>query len=165
MKSHRNRTIMQLGFTLLLIGPVLLAQEPGTAQKMKLPASQVMTASTYDFNDTVEILTVAIEEENMMVLKEIDAQKMLKMVNKKVGGMKQLLFFHPRYMKQIIETNRMGAIEPPLKVAIMERPDGKVMVKYIKPSYLLGEYPGLEALGAELDVVVQRITSSVKKSE
>ena len=60
MKSHRNRTIMQLGFTLLLIGPVLLAQEPGTAQKMKLPASQVMTASTYDFNDTVEILTVAI---------------------------------------------------------------------------------------------------------
>ena len=163
MKSHRNLTVMHLGLTMLLIGPVLLAQEPGAAQMMKLPVSQVMTASTYDFNDTVEILTAAIEEENMMVIKEIDAQKMLKMVNKKVGGMKQLLFFHPRFMKRIIETNRLGAIEPPLKVAIMERPDGKVMVKYVKPSYLLGAYPGLEALGAELDTVVQRIASSVIK--
>ncbi|MEE9161677.1 MAG: DUF302 domain-containing protein [Candidatus Neomarinimicrobiota bacterium] len=128
---------------------------------MKLPESQVMVKSAHDFGDTVELLTVAIEEQNLMVVKAIDAQKMLKMVNKQVGGMKQLLFFHPRYMKRIIETNPQGTIEPPLKVAIMERPDGGVMVRYIKPSALLGRYSGLEELGLELDGIVDEIVTSV----
>lgn len=146
---------------LMLTGSALLAHQPQPGQIMKLPESQVMMKSAYDFSDTVDLLTAAIEEQNMMVVKEIDAQKMLRMVNKKVGGMKQLLFFHPRYMKRIIETNPQGTIEPPFKIAIMERPDGKVMVKFIKPSSLLGKYAGLEELGAELDGIVVQITSSV----
>ena len=81
--------------------------------------------------------------------KGIDAQKMLRMAKVKVSGMKQLLFFHPRYMKRIIESNALGTIEPPLKIAIMERPDGKVMVKYIKPSSMLGKYAGLSDLGGD----------------
>ncbi len=154
---------MRFAGALLLVGSMLFAQKQPAAKVMDLPESQVMMASVYDFNDTVEILTAAIEEENMMVLKEIDAQKMLKMVNKKIGGMKQLLFFHPRFMKRIIETNRQGSIEPPLKVAIMERPDGKVMVRYIKPSFLLGKYLGLEEIGSELDSLVADIASSIKE--
>jgi hypothetical protein len=45
----------------------------------------------------------------------------------------------------------------------MERPDGKVMVKYIKPSALLGKYSGLEEVGKELDEIVTQITDSVRK--
>ena len=146
---------------LVLAGSVLLAQQAQPGQMMKLPESQAMVNSDFDFGDTVELLTAAIEEQNLMVVKEIDAQKMLKMVNKKVGGMKQLLFFHPRYMKRIIEINPQGTIEPPFKIAVMERPDGKVIVKYIKPSSLLGKYAGLEDLGTELDGVVGLIVKSV----
>ncbi len=145
----------------LVVVSLLVAAPPQAGQMMNLPESQVMVQSAYDFGDTVELLTAAIEEQNLMVVKVIDAQKMLKMVNKQVGGMKQLLFFHPRYMKRIIETNPQGTIEPPFKIAVMERPDGGVVVKYIKPSALLGKYAGLEELGVELDGLVGQITASV----
>ena len=161
----RNSTIIMVELLAVIVMATtgLRAQEHDMSKMMKLPESQTMLASAYDFNDTVELLTAAIEEQNLMVIKEIDAQKMLKMVNKKVGGMKQLLFFHPRYMKIILEANPMGTIEPPLKIAVMERPDGKVMVKYIKPSALLGKYSGLEEIGKELDEIVTQITDSVRK--
>lgn len=162
MNSKRNRSVILIGI-MLMMAAGLMAQKSQSGKMMKLPDSQAMVASAYDFNDTVELLIAAIEEQNLMVIKEIDAQKMLKMVNKQVGGMKQLLFFHPRYMKRIVETNPMGSIEPPLKIAVMERPDGKVMVKYIKPSHLLGKYEGLGDLGAELDKIVADISSSIKK--
>ena len=161
----RNSTIIMVELLAVIVMATtgLRAQEHDMSKMMKLPESQTMLASVYDFNDTVELLTAAIEEQNLMVIKEIDAQKMLKMVNKKVGGMKQLLFFHPRYMKMILEANPMGTIEPPLKIAVMERPDGQVMVKYIKPSALLGKYSGLEEIGKELDEIVTQITDSVRK--
>ena len=156
-------TVVKLLAVMVMAISGLQAQEHDMSKMMQLPESQAMVASAYDFNDTVELLTAAIEEQNLMVIKEIDAQKMLKMVNKKVGGMKQLLFFHPRYMKMILEANPMGTIEPPLKIAVMERPDGQVMVKYIKPSALLGKYPGLEEIGKQLDEIVTQITDSVRK--
>ncbi|MCH8838372.1 MAG: DUF302 domain-containing protein [Candidatus Marinimicrobia bacterium] len=161
----RNSTIIMVELLAVIVMATtgLRAQEHDMSKMMHLPESQAMVASAYDFTDTVELLTAAIEEQNLMVIKEIDAQKMLKMVNKKVGGMKQLLFFHPRYMKMIMEANPMGTIEPPLKIAVMERPDGQVMVKYIKPSALLGKYSGLEEIGKELDEIVTQITDSVRK--
>ena len=162
MKSTQIRAVALFGIMPVMIAG-LMAQNSQSGQKMKLPESQTMLVSAYDFNDTVELLTVAIEEQNMMVLKVINAQQMLKMVNVQVKGMKQLLFFHPRYMKKIMQANPMGSIEPPLKIAIMERPDGKVVVKYIKPSSLLGKYDGLAGIGAELDEVLATIASAVKK--
>ena len=163
MKSMMIVVARSITVILFFAAATLQGQETKTGNMMQLPDSQTMLASAYGFNETVEILAGAIEEQNMMVVKEIDAQKMLRMVNKKVPGMKQLLFFHPRYMKRIIETNALGAIEPPFKIAIMERPDGKVMVKYIKPSSVLGKYAGLSDLGSELDKIVAEIASAVKQ--
>lgn len=133
------------------------------AQKMKAPEFHVVNSSKYSFDDTVDLLKGAIEAQNLMVLKEIDAQKMLRMVEVKTKGMKQLLFFHPRYMKKIMKANKHAMIEPPLKIAIMEKPDGKVMIKYLKPSYLLGKYDGLEAIGKELDELVATIVGDAQK--
>ena len=161
MKTRQSRASALIVIMLTMVTGTM-AQESHSGKMMKLPESQVMVASAHDFNDTVELLVAAIEEQNLMVIKEIDAQKMLKMVGKQVGGMKQLLFFHPRYMKAIIETNPQGSIEPPLKIAVMERPDGKVMVKYIKPSHLLGKYNGLGEIGLDLDKIVADISSSIK---
>ena len=160
LMTELNRAMLLMGIIPLMIVAVM-AHNSQSGDMPDLPESQVMVQSAYDFSDTVELLTAAIEEQNLMVVKTIDAQKMLKMVNKQVGGMKQLLFFHPRYMKRIIETNPLGTIEPPFKIAIMERPDGGVVVKYIKPSSMLGKYSGLEELGVELDGIVGQIATSV----
>ena len=160
MMTELNRARLLIGM-IPLMSVVVLAQYSQPGDMPDLPESQVMVMSAYDFSDTVELLTAAIEEQNLMVVKTIDIQKMLKMVNKQVGGMKQLLFFHPRYMKRIIETNPQGTIEAPFKIAVMERPDGGVVVRYIKPSALLGKYSGLEELGLEWDGIVGQIATSV----
>ena len=131
--------------------------------KMKSPEFQTMSVSKYSFDDTVELLKGAMEEQNLMVIKEIDAQKMLRMVEVKTKGMKQVLFFHPRFMKRIMKINKHATIEPPLKIAVMERPDGKIVVKYIKPSYLFGRYDGLKEIGDELDTLLAMIVNSIQK--
>ncbi len=156
--SHR---VMFLG--LLLMGYGLYATSPAQAQQMMTPPEFITTVpSNYGFDDTVDILKGAIEGENLMVIHEINAQRMLRMVDVQVGGMKQLLFFHPRYMKRIREANRNGTIVPPLKVAVMEMPNGKVMVRYPRPSHLFGPYEGLSEIAQELEEVVEKIVANVQ---
>jgi uncharacterized protein (DUF302 family) len=128
-----------------------------------IPAFQTVVKSHYGFDDTVEILKGAIEGENLMIIKEINPQKMLRMVNVRTKGMRQFLFFHPSFMKRIMAINPHATIEPPLKIAVMETPQGTTMVKYIKPSYLFGRYDGLADIGHELDAMVARIVASVRK--
>ena len=145
--------------------PASPAVAPGpkaAGQAPPAPEFLVTAPSAYGFDDTVDLLKGAIEAENLMLIHEIDAQRMLRMVQVTTPGMKQLLFFHPRYMKRIRETNPAGTIEPPLKLAVMEGPDGKVMVRYIKPSYLFGRYAGLDPIGQELEDLVERIVAVVE---
>ena len=150
-------TVCVTAYTLLTVG-VAQAQQG----MMQMPDFLVTVPSNYGFDDTVDLLKGAIEGENLMVIHEINAQRMLRMVEVQVGGMKQLLFFHPRYMKRIREANRTGTIVPPLKVAVMEMPNGKVMVRYPKPSHLFGPYEGLSEIAQELEEVVGKIVANVQ---
>lgn len=158
MKSLQYIHILLAGLiTILIFGGSTVY-----AEKMKVPDFQVVQPSPYSFGDTINRLKEAIESENMMVIKEINAQQMLRMVGVKTNGMKQLLFFHPRFMKKIISKNKNAGIEPPLKVLVMEKPNGKVMIKYIKPTYIFQKYKGLSAVGQELEAVVKKVVTQVK---
>ena len=128
---------------------------------MKAPEFHVLTKSNYDFSDTVELLKANIEEQNLMVINEVDPQKMLRLVGVQTKGMRHIFFFHPRYMKRIYETNKQASIEPPLKFVVMEMPNGKVMVHYIRPSYKLSPYMGLNELAIELDELTATIAKSI----
>ena len=137
-----------------------VAQHADGMAKPAKPEFQVVKMSKYGFDDTVDMLKGSMAQNNLMVVHEINAQKMLRMVDVRTKGMKQILFFHPRYMKQIRALNPHATIEPPLKIAVMERPDGKVMIRYIKPTYLFGRYEGLDEIGKELESLVVEIVSS-----
>lgn len=151
--------VVVLSMLFLRVGGILAT---ASAQgMMKPPAFHTAVTSQYGFDDTVSMLKGAMESENLMVIQEIDPQKMLRMVGVKTQGIKQVFFFHPRFMKRLRDANMHAIIEPPLKVAVMETPKGTV-VKYIKPSYLLGRYAGVEAIGSELDAVVAKVVSSVQ---
>jgi uncharacterized protein (DUF302 family) len=152
------RTALILLFAISTFPQTTSAQMKGP----KPPAFLVTTPSNYDFADTVDLLKGTIEENNLMVIQEVDAQRMLRMVNVKTGGMKQILFFHPRYMKKIISANRNAGIVPPLKVIVMERPDGKVMVRYDKPAHQFEGYEGLSDIAEELEGLIQKVVASVK---
>ena len=130
---------------------------------MKAPEYHVLTKSIYDFSDTVELLKASIEAQNLMVINEVDPQKMLRLVGVKTAGMRQIFFFHPRYMKRIFETNKQASIEPPLKIVVMEMPNGIVMVRYINPSYKFDPYNGLDDLATELDELMAVVAKSITK--
>lgn len=134
----------------------------GLAAQTAPPEFLVTVPSSHGFDETVAVLKQAIEGENLMVVDEINPQQMLRMVGVRTDGMRQILFFHPRYMKRIFETNRNGGIEPPLKLLVMERPDGGAIVRYHAPSHLFAAYTGLEPVAQELQEVVERIVTSVR---
>ncbi len=142
----------------------VLVTGPALAQGAPPPPDFLVTVpSAHDFDRTVALLKQAIEGENLMVVHEINAQQMLRMVGVRTGGMRQILFFHPRFMKRLIETNRHGGIVPPLKVLVMEMPNGRVMVRYHDPVHQLEPYTGLEELAAELRGVIEHVVAAVRQ--
>jgi uncharacterized protein (DUF302 family) len=88
---------------------------------------------------------------------------MLRMVGVKTRGIRQVFFFHPRFMKRLMDINPHATIEPPLKVAVMETPQGTAFVKYLKPSYLFGRYEGADAIGKELDALLAKIVAHIQQ--
>ena len=157
--SSSRRRLVPLS---VLIG-VLAWTGPVSGQMTPPPDFLVTTPSAYEFDETLQRLQQAIEGQNLMVIQEINAQQMLRMVGVQVGGMRQILFFHPRYMKAILEANRNGGIEPPLKVLVMETPDGRVMVRYHDPRHQFEPYDGLAEVADELHGLVVNIVGSIKQ--
>ncbi len=125
-----RRSIAVCSAAVLMIGAV----QTVVAQGPPPPDFLVTVRSAHDFNATLATLKQAIEGENLMVVNEVNPQQMLRMVGVRTGGMRQIFFFHPRYMKGIIETNRNGGIEPPLKILVMETPNGQVWSAIMIPS-------------------------------
>lgn len=155
-----SRTVMALALTTLLAGASPTA---AVAQQGPPPPDFLVTVpSAHDFETTLALLKEAIEGENLMVVNEVNPQQMLRMVGMRVGGMRQIFFFHPRYMQQILQANRNGGIEPPLKLIVMERPDGGVMVRYHDPVHQFAPYDGLADVATELRGVIERIVASVR---
>jgi uncharacterized protein (DUF302 family) len=133
------------------------------AQDVPPPDFLVTVQSAHDFDATLAALKQAIEGENLMVVNEVNPQQMLRMVGMRTGGMRQVFFFHPRYMQRIIETNRNGGIEPPIKILVMEAPDGRVMLRYHDPVHQFAPYDGLSEIATELRGVVARIVDSIRR--
>jgi len=153
MKNKRN-SIVGIVFTALLMAQISLAQ-------MKPMDGSKMAMSKYSFSESMDILKGAIEEQNLMVIHVVDAQKMLRMAGKQVKGMSQIFYFHPKYMKRVMEANSAATIQIPLKFIVMEKPDGKVVIRYFEPSTLLNKYKGEEAISAELDGLVKKILAEL----
>ena len=152
-------TVIRVSLVALLM---IISQQAFAQKDKKMPKDgSLVKMSIYSFDETVDILKGAIEEQNLMVIFEIDAQKMLRMAGKETKGMKQIFYFHPKYMKRVIEANKAASIQIPLKFIVMEKPDGKVIVRYILPSKLLENYKGEELIANELDTLVATIVKEI----
>ncbi len=125
-----------------------------------LPQSNRQYASPHSFDETVERLRAAIVAADMMVLHEIDTQAIVRRGGIEIDGVRQLLYFHPRWMKIVVETAPDAVIEAPLKWVIRETPDGtKCNASW--PSETFGRYAGLEDMAGELDAIVERISATL----
>ena len=63
-----------------------------------LPLSNIQIASPRSFDETIETLRAAIVAADMMILHEIDTQSIVARAGILIPGVRQLLYFHPRWM-------------------------------------------------------------------
>jgi uncharacterized protein (DUF302 family) len=121
----------------------------------------ITLTSKYDFNETVERLKHAIKAAELLLIHEIDTQQIMERHGITIKGFKQLLYFHPVYMKQVLDTHPEAAIHAPLKFVVREVQNGSVEVFYIKPTTLFASYPGLEKFGDALEKIVVTISMAI----
>ena len=107
-------------------------------------------------------MRAAIESVGLWVLHEINPQALLRRGGYDIPPTRQLLFFHPRYVAGMLATDPAALLEAPLKIAVMESPDGAVTVRWLDPIVAFGRYgnPELGAIGQELAAICETIVAA-----
>ncbi|MDR4483949.1 MAG: DUF302 domain-containing protein [Nitrospirales bacterium] len=154
--------LMSTALTGFLMGCETMGMGGGGGM-MAMPKDRAMAMSKYSFEDTVSRIKQTIESRQMMVVFTADHQAMLSMAGLNTKGMQGIEFFHPRYGKKIMQNDHRAGIEIPLRLVVMETPDGKAMLSFYKPSSTFAKYKGLEEMARELDGVYDAIVAAVSR--
>ncbi|MBO9732563.1 MAG: DUF302 domain-containing protein [Chitinophaga sp.] len=105
----------------------------------------------------------AIAENGFLLLHEINPQAILASQQIEIGPVRQLLFFHPVYMKQLLDRDPTAVIEVPLKL-VLRATDKGTTLSYFNPVAHFEGYEGLDALGKELHLKVELIVAQLRKT-
>ena len=126
---------------------------------------RVDRVSSYGFEQTVSKLETALKGHGMMIVATLDHQNMLRMVGATVHGSKTLEFGKPDMMKQVMPPHPDVGLEMPLRTYVYERPDGKTVVSYYKPSAAFGRYgmDELKMMGQMMDKMLDEIVTEATK--
>lgn len=125
------------------------------------PAFQHVVTSRFDFETTLERLRQKIADLDLWLLHEINPQMLAERGGFRIGPARQLLFFHPRYLATVLKTNPSAVCEIPLKLIVLQAPDGSVTVRHSDIHSLLGRYLGFEGLSTELAERSRELLASV----
>jgi AhpD family alkylhydroperoxidase len=122
---------------------------------------QWTATSRFNFSDTVSRLKQEIVAHDLLMISEIDPQKILMSAGMRLRPTRQLLFFHPRYMKRLLETDARAVPEVPLKIAVLEAEDQSIILRGPDVVQSFAPYSRLRELARELDAIRSRIVASV----
>ena len=143
----------------VLVDDALTRVEYGRAASS--PGHQSLSVSRLMFEETLVRLKQAIAEEDLWLIHEIDPQALLRRTGHGIHPTRQLLFFHPRFMTRLLTIDPNALIEVPLKLVVMEMPDGTVTVRHPRIDVLLGRYDGLHDMANELASSCRRLVQTV----
>lgn len=120
---------------------------------------QLDVTSRRPFPEALAVLRQAIDGAGMRVLQEIDPQEALRGIDRTIGGARLLFFFHPGLLARLLEIDCSALVEAPLKLAVLEMPDGRVSIRAANPAVALERYanPALAGFGRELAEACDRI--------
>jgi len=109
----------------------------------------------------VAALKRAITAADVWVLHEIDPQALLRRGGIEIAPARQLLFFHPRYMKRLLDADPAAGLEAPLKFLILTDGPG-VVVRWFDPVASFGRYgnEALRSLGLELSALCEQVADA-----
>lgn len=159
MTSYSIRSVM-VPFAVvlaLLIGAQLTAVNAATAAE-----DVVQKTVNGPFDKVVTNLKREITGHQLVVVKEVPYQQMVKMVGVNAEPMMGFEIFHPRYGKVLYEKDVSAFMDAPLRILVRSSSD-KVVLEYRKPSAVFAPYSGLGDLGKELDQVFASIVEGVAK--
>lgn len=133
----------------------LVLGQPGTAAA----EFQLDVTSRRPLPEILASLQEAIDQAGMKVLQEIDPQGALHSIDQTIGGARLLFFFHPKLLARLLEIDFSAIVGAPLKLAVMEMPDGSVSIRAADPAIALGRYgnPALADFGQDLSEACNRI--------
>jgi uncharacterized protein (DUF302 family) len=146
---------------------------PGSMSAMATPLSDVeyalastppfhsVTASALDFEATVARLKQAITDVDLWLISEVNPQMLLERGGYQIRPARQLFFFHPRYLVRLLGADPAAVVEIPLKLVILQMPDGSVTVRHNHVEELLSRYRGMSELGAELAEILSQLVATV----
>lgn len=119
------------------------------------------------FEAVLTRLRQAIEAAGLWVLHEIDPQKVLQRGGYEIGPARQILFFHPDLMIRLLQANPAALLEAPLKLAVMQQPDGYTMIRWQNPAVAFGRYgnPVLTEMGQDLASRCGRIVTAIHEGD
>jgi len=113
------------------------------------------------FNEVYQKLRDAIVSSEFLLLHEIDTQSIVSKHNVVIKPLRQLLFFHPKYIKIIVENDALAINEIPIKLVIREIDNSKVSVSCPNPTINLSDYNLDKKMAEELLQNINRIFDSV----
>ncbi len=130
-------------------------------------AFQHARTTTVPFETVLTRLRQAIEAVGFWVLHEIDPQKVLQRGGHAIDPARQVLFFHPDLMVRLLQANPAALLEAPLKLAVMQRPDGAVSIRWHDPAAAFARYGNLvlAELGQELAARCEQIVTAIQEGD
>jgi uncharacterized protein (DUF302 family) len=126
------------------------------------PPHQLVATWALPFDQALALLTDRIAAQRLVLLATIDTTAVLAAAGLDVPPVRQVLTFHPRYMRTILEHDPAAAVEAPIKVTMAaSAPDGRsTTLRCADPGVTFAPYPTLANLRAELHDLAAALLAS-----
>ncbi len=113
-------------------------------------SSIIEKKTTLSFETVCQLIRINIASNGFLILNEINTQKIVAQQGIVIPKLIQILFFHPRYIKIILENDPLAINEVPIKIVIHEIKDCNTSVSFTNPEMSFIDYNSLEKLALEL---------------
>ncbi|HVI47300.1 MAG TPA: DUF302 domain-containing protein [Chitinophaga sp.] len=114
------------------------------------------------FEPLLQAAREAIQQEGFLLIQEINPQAILAAHNMHIPPVRQLLYFHPDYMKEIIDKDPAAVIEAPLKLVLRETGATETTIHAFHPSIHFEGYKNLASLSATLATKTNNILAALQ---
>jgi len=115
-----------------------------------MKADTICKVVSIDFDEVLSVVKETILNDGFLIIHEINPQQILASYQIETLRIRQVLFFHPKFMKEIIQHNPSAIIEAPLKYVISEIDNERTMITSFNLDTHFKGYHNLEPLVTKL---------------
>ncbi|NVO10814.1 MAG: DUF302 domain-containing protein [Bacteroidales bacterium] len=102
------------------------------------------------FDEAINNLRSKITANGFLVLHEINTTEILSKHGIIIDELRQILFFHPKYMKDVLSIDPLLVNEVPLKIVVRSISGDKISLSIANPTESMSDYNNSQILSAEL---------------